>query len=51
MLGMDARDGRVVVDPVIPQPIDHLTLRGMHAFGSHYEIKASGTSADVGEME
>ena len=51
MLGMDARDGRVVVDPVIPQPIDHLTLRGMHAFGSHYEIKASGTSADVGEMK
>jgi glycogen debranching enzyme len=47
MLGLDARDAQVILDPRIPEEIGRIYLHGMHAFGTHWDIEAIGTNSNV----
>jgi glycogen debranching enzyme len=47
MLGLDARDGHVRVDPAVPEELGEVFVHGMHAFGSHFDVHASGTHGAV----
>jgi glycogen debranching enzyme len=42
MLGLDARDGALVLDPVVPDQIGRLGIRGIPAFGSRWDVDAEG---------
>jgi glycogen debranching enzyme len=47
MLGLDVEDGKLVCDPLVPERLGRVILHGMHAFGSHYDVAAEGTSGEV----
>jgi len=47
MLGLDARDGAVVIDPRIPDEVGRIFVHGMHAFGTHWDVEAVGTNGNV----
>ena len=47
MLGLDARDGKVTIDPHVPEIIGRLRIHGMHAFGTHWDVEATGTNGSV----
>jgi len=47
MLGMDARDREVTIDPRVPERIGRIRIHGMHAFGTHWDVEASGTNGHV----
>ena len=47
MLGLDVRDGTVTIDPHVPESIGRVRIHGMHAFGTHWDVEASGTNGVV----
>jgi glycogen debranching enzyme len=47
MLGMDAHDREVTIDPRVPERIGRIRIHGMHAFGTHWDVEASGTNGHV----
>ncbi len=47
MLGLEARDGEVTVDPVIPREIGRITVSRLSAFGNQWDIEAIGTQGHV----
>jgi glycogen debranching enzyme len=51
VLGLDVQDGELVVDPAIPQPFGTLEFTGLHALGRRWDVRASGTTAEVRESE
>jgi glycogen debranching enzyme len=47
LLGLDARDGEVRVDPHIPTEIGRILVRDLPAFGTHWDVEAIGTRSHV----
>ena len=47
MLGMEIRDGEVRVDPHVPEELGRVFVHGIHAFGTHWDIDATGRNGDV----
>ena len=47
MLGLEADDGFLTVDPSLPQEIGRIAIKGIHAFGARWTIEAEGTSGSV----
>ena len=47
LLGLDARDGRLVADPHIPEDHGEIRYRGIHAFGGRFDVFARGTEGRV----
>ncbi len=47
MLGLDARDGQLVLDPHIPTEIGRIQLVGAEAFGRRWDVEATGTQSYV----
>ena len=47
MLGIDAQDGELVCDPVVPADVGSIRVHGLHAFGGHLDLDASGTTGTV----
>ena len=47
MLGAEPRDGTLQVDPVVPEQVGRLDVRGLHAFGRRWEVVAEGTEGRV----
>ncbi|MEU0154136.1 amylo-alpha-1,6-glucosidase [Micromonospora fulviviridis] len=47
MLGLDARDGHLIVNPDIPPQIGRIELTDTHAFGKLWNLEAIGTQAHV----
>jgi glycogen debranching enzyme len=47
MLGYDARDGRLTVDPCIPGEIGRIQVAGTNAFAMKWDIEAIGTHGHV----
>nr|MDT0661953.1 hypothetical protein [Micromonospora sp. DSM 115978] len=47
LLGLEARDGQITVEPEIPPEIGRLRLVGVNAFGRRWEIEADGTQGGV----
>lgn len=47
MLGLDARDGRLWMDPMIPTEFGRVELRGIEALGRRWHVKAQGRSGEI----
>ncbi|MFC3505677.1 glycogen debranching N-terminal domain-containing protein [Micromonospora krabiensis] len=47
LLGLDAVDGRLVVDPHIPEPLGWIRLDGLPAFGRRWNVHAEGTRHEI----
>jgi glycogen debranching enzyme len=47
MLGLEARDGELRLDPRVPQEIGRICIRRLHAFGAEWEVEAVGAEGDV----
>ena len=47
MLGLEARDGALTLDPVVPQELGRISIRGIPAFGSLWDVEALGRSGTV----
>jgi glycogen debranching enzyme len=47
MLGLDARDGELLLDPSVPPEIGRLAIRRLHAFGCEWDVEAEGRDGSV----
>jgi glycogen debranching enzyme len=47
MLGLDARDGEVTLDPNVPDEYGRIAINGLQAFGTRWDIEAIGTTGNV----
>ncbi len=47
MLGLEARDGQVTLDPALPDAIGRVTIKGLRAFGTRWDVEASGRRGAV----
>jgi glycogen debranching enzyme len=48
MLGLDVREGAVVIDPRVPPELGRIRIHGMHAFDAHWDVEANGDDGRVG---
>jgi hypothetical protein len=51
MLGLEARDGQLRLDPSVPEQIGHIRMRGLHAFGVEWDVEAVGGEGTVVKCE
>jgi glycogen debranching enzyme len=47
LLGLEANDGEIVCDPLVPEDVGSIRIDGMHAFGSHFDVEATGSEGSV----
>jgi glycogen debranching enzyme len=47
MLGLKVSDGEVSIDPRVPDEVGRVFIKGLHAFGTHWDIEAIGTNGHV----
>ena len=47
MLGLEARDGEVRLDPSVPAEIGRIIIRRLNAFGHEWDIEVIGNSAKI----
>jgi glycogen debranching enzyme len=47
ILGIEARDGAVTCDPLVPKELGTIRYHGFHALGTHHDVVASGTEGEV----
>jgi glycogen debranching enzyme len=47
MLGLDARDGQLHLDPSVPSEIGRIAIRGLRAFGLEWDIEAAGGAGEI----
>ena len=51
MLGLEARDGELRLDPRVPKEVGRIHIRRLHAFGAEWEVEAVGAEGDVRRAE
>ena len=47
MLGLEVRDGQVTIDPALPEALGHVSVRGVRALGTRWDIEAQGGEGTV----
>jgi glycogen debranching enzyme len=47
MLGLRAKNGEVTIDPQVPEEMGRVFVHGMHAFGTHWDLEATGAKGSV----
>jgi glycogen debranching enzyme len=47
MLGLDARDGEITLDPCVPDEVGLLFIHRLHAFGTYWDVEAIGGRGQV----
>jgi glycogen debranching enzyme len=47
MLGLEARDGQLRLDPCVPEELGHVVVRQLHAFGAEWIVEAVGTEGEA----
>ena len=47
LLGLEVGDGRVTIDPKIPEKLGEIFIHGMHALGDHFDVRARGTAGEA----
>jgi glycogen debranching enzyme len=47
MLGLHPRDGRVEVDPCLPEGVERIHVTGLHAYGQIWDVEVTGTTGHV----
>jgi hypothetical protein len=51
MLGLEARDGELHLDPCVPDEIGRICIRRLHAFAKEWDVEAVGGEGDVRSAE
>jgi glycogen debranching enzyme len=51
MLGVEASNGALTVDPELPKECGALLFEGIHAFGTRFDIRAEGNAGDVSQAD
>ncbi len=47
MLGLEVRDGQVTVDPALPDELGWVSISGLKAFGTRWDLEANGRNGHV----
>jgi glycogen debranching enzyme len=47
MLGLRPRDGRLTVDPCVPEELGRIVIRRLHACGAEWDVEAIGTEGEI----
>jgi len=47
VLGLEPRNRALTVDPIVPEELGRVALRGLHAFGERWDVKAWKTTGSV----
>jgi hypothetical protein len=47
LLALDVSDGGFVCDALVPDDVGSIRLYGVHAFGGHFDVEATGTEWTV----
>ena len=47
MLGLETVDGRVSIDPVVPEVCGRIELHGVHALGRRFDVEARGSEGRI----
>jgi hypothetical protein len=47
MLGLDARDGELRLDPSVPAEIGRIAIRRLRAFGCEWDVEAAGGAGAI----
>ncbi|WP_323373932.1 amylo-alpha-1,6-glucosidase [Plantactinospora alkalitolerans] len=47
MLGLEARDGQLLLDPAIPERFGRIQMTGVHGFGQRWDLEANGTQGHL----
>jgi len=47
ILGLEAHDGQLRLDPRVPEEIGRIVIRRLHAFGAEWDVEAVGTEGVV----
>jgi hypothetical protein len=47
MLGLDARDEEIHLDPRVPEEIGRISIDGLHAFAADWNVEATGADGRV----
>ena len=47
MLGLEAQDGRLRLDPLVPEELGRVVVRRLHAFGAEWTVEAVGTEGEA----
>lgn len=47
MLGLEARDGELHLDPAVPAEIGRITIRGLHALGHEWDVEATARTGEI----
>jgi glycogen debranching enzyme len=51
MLGLEARDGELRLDPHVPEEVGRIRIRRLHAFGADWDVEAVGSEGEVRRVE
>ncbi|HEX5947945.1 MAG TPA: glycogen debranching protein, partial [Actinomycetota bacterium] len=49
-LGLKPKAGELVIDPMVPEDLDRVGLKGVHGAGSRWELWAKGTEGEITRM-
>jgi glycogen debranching enzyme len=48
-LGLEPEDGRLAIDPLVPEELGQVRLEGIHATGKQWDVRAEGNTGSVEE--
>jgi hypothetical protein len=48
-LGLEPEDGRLTIDPLVPEKLGQVRLEGIHATGKQWDVQAEGNTGSVEE--
>jgi glycogen debranching enzyme len=49
-MGLDVKDGKAVIDPLLPESLGRLGLKGIHAAGKLWKVEAEGSRGEINEL-
>ena len=49
-LGLKPKAGELVIDPLVPEDLGRVELKGIHGAGSRWELWAEGTEGEITRM-
>jgi glycogen debranching enzyme len=47
LLGLEVHDGELTIEPQVPEELGRIFIHGFHAFGTHWDVEARGSSGHV----
>src|SRR5204863_5683824 len=51
VMGLDVRDGELVIEPAVPAQFGTLAFQGLHALGRRWDVTARGMEGEFREVE